>query len=125
MKNSYFIACVLMGMAMLGVLEAEEPWEEDAELAQEATTQESATQESPATWLLRFYKQNISDIDGKRSHYQPSSSIYTRQAIQMRGFFMGVIMGCDRLMRENDDPWLYSHVFIDGFDLKVDAPDPE
>ena len=49
----------------------------------------------------------ISPADGPRSHFIPSSSQYTYDAISRYGFFKGFILGCDRLMRENNDPWVY------------------
>jgi hypothetical protein len=36
-----------------------------------------------------------------------SSSQYTLDAMKKYGFLKGFTMGCDRLMRENDDPWVY------------------
>jgi hypothetical protein len=56
---------------------------------------------------VRFHQEVISPIDGPRSHYIPSSSQYTIEAMRKYGFFVGVVYGCDRLMRENEDQWLY------------------
>lgn len=63
-----------------------------------------------AETLIRFHQNVISPADGPRSHFLPSSSQYTLDAIRKYGFFKGVIMGCDRLMRENSDPWVYPKV---------------
>ncbi len=57
--------------------------------------------------MIKFHQNNISKTDGPRSHYVPSSSQYTLDAIQKYGFFYGFLLGCDRLMRENNDPWIY------------------
>ncbi|HEY4832367.1 MAG TPA: membrane protein insertion efficiency factor YidD [Waddliaceae bacterium] len=57
--------------------------------------------------LIRFHQQVISPADGPRSHHKPSSSQYTLEAMRRYGFACGLIMGCDRLMRENNDPWVY------------------
>lgn len=57
--------------------------------------------------LIRFHQNVISPADGPRSNFLPSSSQYTLDAIRKYGFFCGVSMGCDRLMRENKDPWVY------------------
>lgn len=57
--------------------------------------------------LITFHQEVISPADGPRSHFIPSSSSYTLEAIRTYGFFKGWAMGCDRLMRENDDPWVY------------------
>lgn len=60
-----------------------------------------------AETLIGFHKSTISPADGPRSHHKPNSSQYMLDAIRKYGFFHGVPMGCDRLMRENEDPWIY------------------
>ncbi|MEX1012664.1 MAG: membrane protein insertion efficiency factor YidD, partial [Waddliaceae bacterium] len=70
---------------------------------------------------IYFHQNVISPADGPRSHYFPSSSQYTLEAIRKYGFFKGVIYGCDRLMRENDDPWIYPEYMLpDCTTLKYD-----
>ena len=39
-------------------------------------------------------------------------------AIRKHGFFHGFPMGCDRLMRENDDPWIYPVTTDDSGNLR-------
>lgn len=63
--------------------------------------------------LIRFHQEVISPADGPRSHFIPSSSQYTLDAMRKYGFFQGFSMGCDRLMRENKEPWVYP-VILDG-----------
>lgn len=71
--------------------------------------------------LIRFHQEVISPADGPRSHYIPSSSQYTLDAMRKYGFFKGVMMGCDRLMRENNEPWIYPTVIgPDGTKMKWD-----
>ena len=41
-------------------------------------------------------------------------------AMQRYGFLKGFIMGCDRLLRENDEEWVYRTVEIDGRRFKYD-----
>ncbi|WP_242678217.1 MULTISPECIES: membrane protein insertion efficiency factor YidD [unclassified Neochlamydia] len=65
---------------------------------------------SLAESLIGFHQTIITPIDGPRSNYLPSSSQYTLDAMRKYGFFVGFSMGCDRLMRENDDPWIYPKV---------------
>lgn len=89
-----------------------DPWGKDSDLACKLTKNEKAILESTPTIsfscaLIRFHQNVISPADGPRSHYFPSSSQYTLEAIQTYGFIKGFILGCDRLMRENDDPWVY------------------
>jgi len=88
-----------------------DPWGKDAELVHFSSS--SYQIESPsliARWgikAIRFHQEVISPADGPRSHFIPSSSQYTLDAMRKYGFFHGYIMGCDRLMRENNEEWVY------------------
>lgn len=104
-----------------------DPWGKDADLVTRACPQQ--TQDSCGTPLLGrfaecmigFHQTVITPIDGPRSHYLPSSSQYTLDAMRRYGFFVGFTMGCDRLLRENDDPWVYPKVNdIHGYPMKYD-----
>lgn len=70
--------------------------------------------------MIRFFQVYISPIDGPRSSYTPTSSQYAWQAIGKHGFFKGVAMGCDRLMRENGYLWVYKTKEIGGSERKID-----
>ncbi len=71
--------------------------------------------------MIRFFQVYISPIDGPRSSYAPTSSQYTLEAIQKHGVFKGIAMGCDRLMRENGEVWMYDTIRTDeGLERKVD-----
>jgi hypothetical protein len=70
--------------------------------------------------LIQFHQDVISPIDGPRSHFIPSSSQYTKEAMLKYGFFWGVAYGCDRLMRENDEEWVYEKVQGEYGFLKYD-----
>lgn len=100
-----------------------DPWGNDCELAYsqplEATPNLSiATRIANA--VIRFHQEVISPVDGPRSHYRPSSSRYMQLAMQRYGFVKGFIMGCDRLLRENDEEWVYRTISIDGRIYKYD-----
>lgn len=90
------------------------PWGKDADLIKkhgELSTCETKCQ-TPllgkiAEVMIKFHQNVISPADGPRSHFIPSSSQYTLDAMRKYGFFKGFTMGCDRLMRENEDPWVY------------------
>jgi putative component of membrane protein insertase Oxa1/YidC/SpoIIIJ protein YidD len=93
------------------------PWGKDASLAKKplplAVEREH---KSPllgplADVLINFHHDVISPSDGPRSHFYPSSSYYTQEAIRTYGFFQGVVLGCDRLMRENKEEWVYTTAF--------------
>ncbi len=101
-----------------------EPWGKDADLAYQTHTPENHPSLSPLGQLMesviRFHQTVISPVDGPRSHFRPSSSSYMLQAIRKHGFFQGYLMGCDRLLRENDDAWVYRTALIDGQLWKTD-----
>lgn len=97
---------ILFAFLLLSSLHAD-PWGKDADLV---TISASCSISSPSSLplaLIRFHQEVISPADGPRSHYIPSSSQYTYDAISRYGFFKGWILGCDRLMRENSAPWIY------------------
>ena len=56
---------------------------------------------------ILFHQNVISPVDGPRSHFRPTSARYMLLAMRRYGFFFGYIKGCDRLLRENKDPWIY------------------
>jgi putative component of membrane protein insertase Oxa1/YidC/SpoIIIJ protein YidD len=106
-----------------------EPWGKDADLAcrqQQGTIHAPQPCSTPllgslGEQLIAFHQQVISPCDGPRSHFLPSSSQYTLDAMRKYGFCAGVMMGCDRLMRENDDPWVYkTSLNSGGQQMKVD-----
>jgi putative component of membrane protein insertase Oxa1/YidC/SpoIIIJ protein YidD len=101
------------------------PWGKDADLQiVEATPQKTVSKASLmarfADKAILFHQNVISPVDGPRSHFRPTSSRYMQLAIQRNGFMKGFIMGCDRLLRENSDPWVYPTIEIDGSPYKWD-----
>lgn len=100
-----------------------EPWGKDSEL-QFALRKTDEPKISIATKIadaiIRFHQTVISPVDGPRSHYRPSSSQYMQQAMHRYGFAKGFVMGCDRLLRENDEEWVYRKIEFNGKILKYD-----
>ena len=104
-----------------------EPWGKDADLRIPAPP---ATEEkrgfSPLVWtaekIIGFHQNVLTHIDGPRSHFRPSSSGYMLEAIRKHGFIKGYILGCDRLLRENSEEWVYNTVEYEGRTLKWDPP---
>lgn len=100
-----------------------EPWGKDAHL-KPVSTQKPQEAISIATRIadavIQFHQEVISPVDGPRSHYRPSSSQYMHLAMHRYGFFKGFIMGCDRLLRENDEEWVYRTIQVDGRLFKYD-----
>jgi len=99
------------------VLAAADPWGKDADLARYSPPTCQREHSSLIARLgikaIRFHQEVISPADGPRSHFIPSSSQYTLEAMKKHGFFKGFSMGCDRLMRENNDEWVYRKT-LDG-----------
>jgi putative component of membrane protein insertase Oxa1/YidC/SpoIIIJ protein YidD len=96
-----------------------DPWGKDADLLIPKT--KIATHPSTLSdTLIRFHQNVISPADGPRSHFIPSSSQYTRGAMHKYGFFQGFLLGCDRLQRENKDPWVYRTILSGKYEMKYD-----
>jgi putative component of membrane protein insertase Oxa1/YidC/SpoIIIJ protein YidD len=105
-----------------------EPWGKDSavKLQNNDCSKHSKAKASVAVavadQIIKFHQQVISPVDGPRSHYRPTSSRYMQLAMQRHGFIKGFVMGCDRLLRENKDPWVYRSIEIDGELFKYDPP---
>ena len=86
----------------------------------------------PSSFLVRgahrvilFHQQVISPVDGPRSSFRPTSCRYMYHAMRRYGFWNGFLMGCDRLMRENSDPWVYRTKKIGAYNYRWDPPRAE
>lgn len=107
-KLQLFLLFNLFVLVMLGSsLSAEEPWGKDASLTRSVVEKPRTVSFSPGLFLICFHQQVLSEADGPRSHFVPSSSEYMRQAILYWGAGPGFVLGCDRLLRENNDRWVY------------------
>jgi len=102
-----------------------EPWGKDADLTK-TTASSSSYQLSPFGWVaekvILLHQNVLTKADGPRSHFRPTSARYMLLAIRRQGFFKGFIMGCDRLLRENEEKWIYQTVNIDGNLFKWNPP---
>ncbi|MBI2811224.1 MAG: membrane protein insertion efficiency factor YidD [Candidatus Melainabacteria bacterium] len=103
----------------------EEPWGKDADLKYPQTKVVAAPAQRSlsvraAEKVILFRQQILGPISGPRSHFRPSSSNYMKEAMQKYGFFKGFIMGCDRLIRENSDDWVYRKIEENGVLFKHD-----
>lgn len=52
---------------------------------------------------VRFFQENISEVDGDRCMMHPSCSSYGILAVQKHGFIAGWIMTVDRIIHENNE----------------------
>lgn len=116
-RQSLLSCCMFMV-----ALAAEDPWGKDADLCRPpaprginqkginpktSSSCQTALLGPIAEAMIQFHQDIISPCDGPRSHFLPSSSQYTLEAMRKYGFYQGFTMGCDRLMRENSDKWVY------------------
>jgi putative component of membrane protein insertase Oxa1/YidC/SpoIIIJ protein YidD len=104
-----------------------EPWGKDSDLKVSVVSPpQKPVKKNPMVWLsekvIRFHQNVISKVDGPRSHYRPSSSQYMLLAMEKHGFIKGFLMGCDRLLRENDEEWVYKTITENGKTFKYDPP---
>ena len=100
-----------------------EPWGKDSHLKAPPKPKETASPSIAtriADAVIRFHQQILSPVDGPRSHFRPTSSQYMHLAMHRYGFLKGFLMGCDRLLRENNDEWVYRTIEIDGQLYKYD-----
>lgn len=58
---------------------------------------------SPGSWLISFYRDHISAVDGDRCPSTPSCSSYGVQAFKKHGFIIGWFMTVDRLIHEGKE----------------------
>lgn len=103
-----------------------EPWGKDTDVKHQIPSEEKISLSSLGCLmeqLIYFHQNVLSPVDGPRSHFKPSSSQYMLDAIHKYGFFKGYLMGCDRLLRENNDSWVYRTAIIEGERWKVDFID--
>ncbi|MBP7075325.1 MAG: membrane protein insertion efficiency factor YidD [Rhabdochlamydiaceae bacterium] len=118
-----FFLCPILVFAIPGY---HPPWGKDADLSYHKPSHSPSADLSPLGGamekLIWFHQNIISPVDGPRSHFKPSSSTYMMQAIRKHGFFKGYIMGCDRLLRENEAAWVYRTTVIEGQTWKIDPP---
>lgn len=94
-----------------------EPWGRDAALSRKETVAfipkaTPSIMARVAQTVIAFRQNVLTKADGPRSHFRPTSSKYMELAIKRYGFLKGYLMGCDRLLRENSDKWIYPTVKI-------------
>jgi len=120
------IVLLLLPLSLYALPGFHEPWGKDSDLkVKEVSIEEETSLSLPvklAHKVILFHQNVISKVDGPRSHFRPTSSRYMYHAMRRYGFTKGFIKGCDRLIRENDDEWVYRTVNINGTVYKWDPP---
>ncbi len=129
LKPSLCLLSLLYTTCLFGEVGYVQPWGKDANITHYSKHPLTENTKNPNLWVkiasgvIAFHQNVLSPIDGPRSHYRPSSSQYMLQAMQKHGFAQGFIMGCDRLLRENKDPWCYRKTVYEGQLFKWDPVD--
>ncbi|MCB1107984.1 MAG: membrane protein insertion efficiency factor YidD [Chlamydiia bacterium] len=116
MKLFLFLILSLSLFAEVGFVE---PWGKDSELIVRRSLipplpEKSGIMTKLSESVILFHQNILSPVDGPRSHFRPTSSRYMLLAMKRHGFIKGYIMGCNRLLRENKEKWVYRTVTIDG-----------
>ncbi len=102
-----------------------EPWGKDAKMVPKKSLipplpRKKSFPVKLAEQIILFHQNILSPVDGPRSHFRPTSSRYMLLAMRRFGFLKGFMMGCDRLLRENKEEWVYRVIRIDGQIYKWD-----
>ncbi|MES2274091.1 MAG: membrane protein insertion efficiency factor YidD [Chlamydiota bacterium] len=121
--NWLLVGSLLFSISLFSHPGFHEPWGKDSDLkavSSRPVDEKLSLATKMADIVIRFHQEVISPVDGPRSHYRPSSSQYMKLAMHRYGFLKGFIMGCDRLLRENDEEWVYRKIEVDGAIFKYD-----
>jgi hypothetical protein len=86
-----------------------------------ARVQENQEGFNLGAWLVSFFREHISAVDGDRCPCIPSCSSYSVSAFKKHGFFVGWLMTVDRLIHEGDEGAV-SPLIIDHGQVKVLDP---
>ena len=110
MKRGSTIFLLLVVIPTLVISVEFKPWQQDAISTSQSTVPHSDS--SPikknhdafqwgARMLIIFHQKIISPQDGAVCHYRPTCSAFGKQALIKHGFFKGILMTTDRLIRDN------------------------
>ena len=124
MPFRFWILVLFLPYVLLARASFEEPWGKDIALLEKPQQKQAAPSLSLGTRIadaiILFHQKVLSPVDGPRSDFRPTSSRYMQLAMYRYGFFKGYLMGCDRLLRENDEQWVYRTIEIEGKTYKYD-----
>lgn len=116
---------IFSSAALFGEIGYVEPWGKDSQLVPKKELIPAAPQMhgfwgKVAEQVILFHQNVISPTNGPRSHFRPSSSRYMLLSMRRHGFIKGFVMGCDRLLRENKEVWVYRTMIFDATVYKWD-----
>ncbi|HSW72813.1 MAG TPA: membrane protein insertion efficiency factor YidD [Chlamydiales bacterium] len=123
MRFKFFI--LLLSFSSLFAID-EAPWGKDSDLIAPLPKKQTEAPRSLSLagkmmhGIIHFHQKVLSPAKGPTSNFRPTSSRYMELAIQNYGFFRGFVMGCDRLLRENNEEWIYRTIDEKGVSFKFD-----
>jgi len=89
------------------------PW--DLDNSQKISRKQIDKRVNPLESLIEAYSKYISPIDGKDCPMYPSCSKYSVQCFKNHGFFIGLMITCDRLFRcGRDELRLSPQIIVNG-----------
>lgn len=122
--NKLLIFCLFAFSALFAI--DEEPWGRDVDLISPLPNKSNNKPTSLSLagkmmhGIIHFHQKVLSPAKGPTSNFRPTSSRYMELAIQEYGFLRGFVMGCDRLLRENNEQWIYRTIDEKGISFKFD-----
>jgi uncharacterized protein len=121
-KSRLLVLFLLMPCSLFCLGEYE-PWGKDSDLGVKKIEEPSSSVSFGEDSIIGFHHNVLSKASGPRCRFTPSCSQYMLLSIRKYGALKGFLKGCDRLMRDNSEPWLYDVALSeDGELLKVDLP---
>ena len=114
-----FLCLLLTGPWLAFCFVAVETW---ADEPTSSAVEDPKGESNAGTWLVGFYKETVSKVDGDRCPSEPSCSEYSLQAFRKHGFFIGWIMTVDRLIHEGTEETKVSPVVFSRGKKKIYDP---
>jgi len=129
--ETYVMKCTFKGMLLLvltGSLLAKDnptvkPIIQPKQLLLDRFSESTATDSLKTNVVINIYKHYISPIDGDRCPMYPSCSQYAKEAFHRYGFFKGLILTFDRLLRCGSDLRHYREIRVNHTPCYLDPVD--
>ena len=115
--------CLLLNLFLLG-LPYSSPLADDEKIGRpsNADSPKGDIEFNPGRWLVSFYREHISPVDGSRCPSVPSCSSYGVKAFKKHGFFIGWMMTVDRLIHEGQEETKVSPIVFSQGKWKIYDP---
>jgi len=119
-RQTLLFLCLLLTSPWLSYcFSPAETWADDPT---PSTVEVTKGEPNVGTWLVGFYKETVSKVDGDRCPSEPSCSEYSLQAFRKHGLFIGWVMTVDRLIHEGAEETKVSPVVFSRGKKKIYDP---